>query len=84
VVGHTLVNGANQVWACVGEFEAEVTADIGLGAGGLLHPLRQFDQHHVIPGGRLAIGSVLERACQSLSKGRRTAPQQHYENRRNH
>ena len=39
VVGHALVNGANQVWTVVRKVEAEAAAGVALGAGGFLHPL---------------------------------------------
>ncbi len=54
MVGHALMNGANQVRARVREVEAEVTAGIGLGAGRFFHALRQFDQDDFIAGRRLA------------------------------
>ena len=62
VIRHALVNGANQVWAGVRQVEAEVAGGVSLGAGGLLHPLSQFDQDDVITSGGFAGGSVGERA----------------------
>lgn len=62
VVGHALVDSANQVRTRVREFEAEVAAGVALGACGFFHSLAKFDQDNVIAGGGLAGGSVLERA----------------------
>jgi hypothetical protein len=67
VIRHPLVNGANQVWASVREFEGKVTAGVGLGVGRFFHSLGQFDQYDVVTGCGLAGGSVGERAIQSLS-----------------
>ena len=62
VIGHALVNSANQVRAGVRQVEAEVAAGVGLGAGRFFHALGQFDQDDFIAGGGLAGGSIVERA----------------------
>ena len=66
VIGDTLVNSANQMWALVRKFETEVAAGIRLGASRFLHPLAQLDQYDVISACRLVGGSVLKRAAEGL------------------
>ena len=39
MVGHALMDGANQVRARVGKFEAEAGPGVSLGARGFFHPL---------------------------------------------
>ena len=70
MIGHALVNGANQMRAVVIELKCEVALGICLGASGFFHALAQLDEHDVIARGGLLGCAVGDGAGESLSRSR--------------
>ena len=69
MIGHTLVDSANQVRAAhIVVRELEIAFGIGFGARRFFHAVRQLDQNDFIAGSGLVGGLIRNRACQGLRR----------------
>ena len=63
MVGHVLMNGADQVRpATIGQLETEFAGAVRLGLGSHLHAIGQIDQDHFIARRGLASRAIGDRA----------------------
>src|SRR5208337_1030989 len=63
VVGHALMDDADEMWARGAiKLQAEIALGIGLGAAGLCHPFAETEKNDIVAGSGLVGGAVRDRA----------------------
>ena len=69
MIGNSLMNGADEVRPGHGDFEAEFSVAVDLGAAGHVHAVGEVDENDFIADGRLVGGAVGDRAGEGLGGG---------------
>lgn len=70
MIGDSLMDGADEVWPGDGDFEAEFSSAVGLGAAAHIHAVGKVDEEDFVADGGLAGGAVSDGAGEGLGGGR--------------
>ena len=70
MIGNSLMDGADEVWTGHGDFEAEFSVAVDLGAAGHVHAVGEVDENDFIACGGLVGGAIGDGAGEGLGGGR--------------